>query len=35
MDVLYAREHAAKEALARPKAPVDYRAQILGKGGAK
>jgi hypothetical protein len=29
MDVLYAREHAAKEATARPRAPVDPLAQWM------
>jgi hypothetical protein len=28
MDVLYAREHAAKEAQSRPRAPVDHLARI-------
>ncbi len=36
MDVLYAREHAAKEAMARPRAPgdaqADLRRRILGEG---
>jgi hypothetical protein len=32
MDVLYAREHAAKEAAARPRAPVDPLAAFMPKG---
>jgi hypothetical protein len=33
MDVLYAREHAAKEATARPKGPVDPLARWMPKDG--
>ncbi len=37
MDVLYAREHAAKEAQSRPRAPVDYaqRFAAIGEGEPK
>jgi hypothetical protein len=35
MDVLYAREHAAKEAQARPRAPWDPIAHLAGLPGAK
>lgn len=37
MDILYAREHAAKEAQARPQGPVDPMARIrkLAEGGGK
>ena len=37
MDILYAREHAAKAAAARPRAPVDHvaRLQRLAEGGSQ
>ncbi len=35
MDVLYAREHAAKEAAARPRAPFDPLARFMPKEGDK
>ena len=35
MHLMYARELCAKDALARPRAPVDYRKTILGMGEEK